>query len=130
MFNIDDGSFATQINVTIAGLTLTGGDVRGNGGAIRSREILSVADSTISGSVTGVNSNYEGGGIYNGGSLTVTRSTISGNSSRGDGGGIRTSGSGSLVVLMDSTLSGNSAKVDGGAISSSSSSVTIINSAE
>jgi len=48
VFNIDDGT-NTLLTVSIAGLTLEGGDVRGDGGAIFSRENLSVTDSTISG---------------------------------------------------------------------------------
>ena len=39
----------TFLDVSISGLTLTGGDVLGNGGAIRSSENLSVLGSTISG---------------------------------------------------------------------------------
>ena len=92
MFNIDDGNDRATIDVSISGLTLTGGDVTGNGGAIRSSENLTVTDSTISGN-SATSSSYTttaaGGGIFSrSGNLTVTDSTISGNSAGGDGGGI------------------------------------------
>ena len=41
------------IDVSISGLTLTGGDVTGSGGAIRSSENLAVTVSTISGNSAG-----------------------------------------------------------------------------
>ena len=94
----------------IHGLTLTGGDVQFGGGAILSRENLSVADCVITGNAAGGLFN-KGGGIRNlGGSLTVTRSTISGNAAR-KGGGIANLGP---FMLIDSTISGNSATVGGG----------------
>ncbi len=49
IFNIDDGDFGNQIAVEISGLTLTGGDVTGSGGAIFNRENLTVTSSTLSG---------------------------------------------------------------------------------
>ena len=48
IFNIDDGT-ASQIDVQLRGLTLTGGDVTGFGGAILSRENLTLTSSTLSG---------------------------------------------------------------------------------
>ena len=77
VFNIDDGTTSNHKTVAISGLTVTGGDVTGDGGAIRSVENLTVSNSTISGSAaTG-----KGGGIFsaNNRNLTVTGSTISGN---------------------------------------------------
>ena len=58
IFNIDDGT-SSNISVSLAGLTLTGADTSGIGGAIFSQEDLSVINSTISG-----NRSYSGGGIY------------------------------------------------------------------
>jgi len=58
-------------------------------------------------------SEFGGGGIFNGGTLTVTNCTFSGNSA-GAGGGIENSG-GALAVT-NSTFSGNSATGLGGAI--------------
>ena len=77
VFNIDDGNDANLLDVSISGLTLTGGDVNGDGGAIFTRENLSVTASTISGNSAGGGG---GGGIYAYGNVTVTSSTISGNS--------------------------------------------------
>ena len=109
--NIDDGDDTSQFNVILSGLSLTGGDPNsgdnsGVGGAIRSRENLTVSDSMISGNSTFA----EGGGIYSyRGDLTVSGSTISGNSTSGNfahGGGIY-SRAGDLTVT-GSTISGNS----------------------
>ena len=50
-----------------------------------------------------------GGGVGNGGTLTITNSTLSGNEAIGsDGGGVWNSPSGT-VTITNSTLSGNSA---------------------
>ncbi len=63
----------------------------------------------ISGTATG-----GGGGIYNGGKLTVQNSTLSGNSAD-NGGGIYNQ-SGNTLTVQNSTLSGNSASASGGGI--------------
>ena len=78
IFNIDDAF------VTLSGLTLTGGDVDGNGGAIRALEELTVTSSTIFGNSAG----GAGGGIYVEEDVRITSSTISGNSAGERGGGI------------------------------------------
>ena len=62
VFNIDDGVNFDEIDVELVGLTLTGGDVSGDGGAIFSLENLTIISSTITGnSVTGTFA--KGGGI-------------------------------------------------------------------
>jgi CSLREA domain-containing protein len=68
------------------------------------------------------------GGIYNGGTLTVTNSTFSGNvvpniGDSGDGGGIENSGT---LTVINSTFSGNEARQGGGI--SNYGTLTIINS--
>jgi hypothetical protein len=66
-----------------------------------------------------------GGGLYNGGTLTLTHSAVSGNSvtGTGTGGGIETDGP---LTLTASTISGNSAPhSDGGGIYSISAPVTL-----
>jgi predicted outer membrane repeat protein len=119
ILNIDNGNSATAIDVLISGLTLTGGDVgnSGNGGGIRNMETLTVTDSAITGNATSdppfVSYGGGGGGIYNGGYLTVVRSTITDNSTPREGGAIRSTGAGSVVVVTDSTISGNTAGRDG-----------------
>ena len=135
---IDSGTLPVSlIDVTLSGLTLTGGDLSGNadGGAIFSYGNLGLDSVVISGNSVGGDgggifvSNFsgvsvtnstilgnsagdDGGGIF-GGSATVTNSTISGNSASGDGGGILVSGIGAVT---NSTISGNSASGNGGGI--------------
>jgi predicted outer membrane repeat protein len=77
---------------------------------------LTIANGSAAGSITG-------GGIFNGGTLTVTNSTFSGNNSSedicgdflcgGQGGAINNGGGGTVT---NSTFSGNSASVGGGGI--------------
>ena len=45
IFNIDDGNNSNNISVELVAMTLTGGNVVGNGGAIFSRESLTLRDS-------------------------------------------------------------------------------------
>src|SRR5271157_1589305 len=67
--------------------------------------------------ITGGLANGSGGGIYNGGTLTLTSSTVSGNSTAGvsydGGGGIYNDYSGTMS-LTDSTVDGNSTAEDDG----------------
>jgi hypothetical protein len=143
-----DGSRAFFIDsfggsdVELRGLTVTGGDVNGSGGAIfatgnlkLSRAVvtggsasfggggvaqfggsLEILESTVSG-----NQSFNGGGLYatNGASLLVERSTISGNTASGEGGGIWSASNlaGPLVArVTNSTVSGNYAAGAGGGI--------------
>ena len=161
VFNVDDainnpGDNGILLNVTISGLTLTGGDTGFNGGAIRTRENLTVTSSVITGNavtsngggiystfgtLTVLNSTirrnfaYFGGGIANiTGNAVVDRSTIALNRAErpggGEGGGIFTR-EGNLTVTS-STISGNISE-DGGGIHSytnltGTQTTTIINS--
>ena len=131
-----------QINVTLSGLTLTGGRTTASnassnthsGGGIRfdSTGTLTLTNSTLSGNSTTGNS-AQGGGIYaSSGAVTLTNSTVSGNSTEGDfadGGGIFASSG--AVTLTNSTVSGNSTAgdfADGGGIFASTGAVTLTNS--
>jgi parallel beta-helix repeat protein len=109
--------------VAISGLTLTGGDAAGGGGAIVNTENLTVTACTI----TGNRASGPGAGIQNfsGGNLTITLSTISANISANAGGGVH-SNMGSLTISQ-STVSGNTAgnSFNGGGIHSSESATTI-----
>lgn len=124
---VDDGNGANLLEVSVNGLTLSGGDAT-IGGGILMRERLTITDSVVSGnaadsgggiyltpmaelvllrtSVSGNTATAAGGGIYNyGGSATITESTISGNSAV-DAGGI-SNGAGGSLTLVSSTVSGN-----------------------
>ena len=120
IFNIDDGNFDTQFDASISGLTLTGGDASGSGGAIFSQENLAVTSSTISGNSAIFDS---GGGIFGYsyyGNVTVTSSTISGNSAGYDGGGIHANN----LTVINSTITGNLTGGSGGGIYSDNLTVT------
>ena len=68
---------------------------------------------------------YSGGGITNGGILSVNNSIITANSAEGQGGGIRNFGT---LTINNSTLSGNTAGLTGGAIINHVGTVTVNNS--
>ena len=126
-----------QRDVTLRGLTITGGDTSlGDGGGIVSRGDLTIVDCAIID-----NFGYRGGGIASFGELSVIASTISGNSTLYKGGGIYAtsltmtssvvannsadSGGGiygltSPSSISDSTIEGNSASHNGGGIYSGS----------
>src|SRR5262245_23737447 len=63
IFNIDDANAALK-TVSISGLTLTGGDLNGKGGAIFSAENLTLASSVLSGNSTSDANLNNGGAIY------------------------------------------------------------------
>jgi hypothetical protein len=89
------------ITVAISGLTIANGLELGGGagGGISNGGTLTVTNSTLSG-----NGGSAGGGISNGGTLTITNSTFSGNTVSVKGGGISNSGT---LTVTNSTLSGN-----------------------
>jgi len=86
VFSISDPNFNGG-DVTLAGLTITGGDVSGNGGGIF----------------------YEGAG-FGGGNLTIRDSVIRDNYAQGDGGGIHATVNDAVTMTIeDSVVSGNQA---------------------
>lgn len=85
--------------VTISGLTISGGASGDRGGGISNAGTLTVTGSNLSG-----NSGRGGGGISNSSTLTVITSMISGNVGLGLGGGIANTG---MVTVTNSTVSGN-----------------------
>ncbi len=102
-------AFAIYGTVTLNGLTITNSSGF-NGGGIYNAGTLTVANSTFSGN----SSNGIGGGaIFNDGQLTVTNSTFFNNSALYSGGGIYNRGT---LSVTNSTFSGNSADFDGGGI--------------
>jgi len=130
VFLIDDGFSGNQIDVTLSGMTLTGGDSLDTGGAIFNTENLTIQTSTIAdnasrgsfsagggvfvsslGEVTISDSTISGnhasfgGGIYNGGTANIANSVLSGNASNtGKGGGFYNIGTANIA---NSILSGN-----------------------
>jgi parallel beta-helix repeat protein len=112
IFDINDGNDASNINVEIDALTLTGGNAA-SGGAIYSTEDLSMDSVSVVWS-TATNS---GGGIYAGtlGDLFLQNCTISENTSTNGGGGIFVNSSGTTTI-QNSTISGNSSSSDGGGL--------------
>ncbi len=96
---------AVNTTVTMNQLTVTGGNIPSDkGGGVYNDGTLTISKSTISG-----NSALAGGGIENRGTLTVFNSTISGNSASGSpGGGGIANGFGSMLTLDSVTISANS----------------------
>jgi len=104
-----------QINVattvSISGLTLTNGNVTGDGGGIHNSGNLTVTEcALVANTATNV-----GGGILNLGTLNILRSTLSGNTATSDGGGLWTSNG--SATLTNCTISGNTATTFTGGIS-------------
>ena len=121
VFDINNG-----ITVSIAGLTISDGQISGNGGGIFSNGNLTLTNVVVSGCSSGLG----GGGIFNNtGALTVTNCTLSGNHADDDNnasaGGIFSNGP---LTITGSTLSGNSAFRGGGIyISNGTGPLTITN---
>jgi len=119
IFNISNAS-ATAIDVTIDGLTLTGGSVTGdNGGAILSNG----ANLTISHcAIVGNSASDAGGGLSIGGSnWTVTGTLVRGNTSGSNGGGLSAFNAyngiaASSEVIDSSSFIDNTSGGSGGAI--------------
>ena len=112
VFRVDDGDDSVDRPVHFSGLTITGGDVSGDGGGIFNREDLSLDLTTITNnSATG-----SGGGVFGGDgsdAITLTNSTLSGNMAGDRGGGIF-SGGFSTATITRSTLYDNQAATGGG----------------
>jgi hypothetical protein len=92
--------------LTVTNSTFSGNSASFQGGGIFNGGTLAIANSTFYGNSAG----SEGGGIFNGGTLTVTNSTFSGNSADSGGG----MSNGGTLTLTNSTFSGNSARSGGG----------------
>jgi hypothetical protein len=104
-------------------LSVTNSDVEGNsagesGGGLMNADAVTAGQAvtaTVSGTTLGGNSAAEGGGISNGGSLVLSRSTLAGNTTTLlNGGGLDNTGS---ALIDNSTFANNTAAASGGAIS-------------
>jgi cellobiose-specific phosphotransferase system component IIA len=100
---------ASNGNLTLHQVTLTGGSTTDAGGGIYNDGTLTLNNSTL---IANDANNY-GGGISNQGTLTLSNSTLSANTTAEEGGGIFNNQSGTLTV-SNSTLSGNTAPYGGG----------------
>ena len=85
IFRVNDSDATNQIEVTLSGMTLTNGSSANSGGAIYSKENLSVLYSKVTGN-TATNS---GGGIYASADAqtSIVSSEVSGNQAGDSGGG-------------------------------------------
>ena len=132
LFIDDPGLSDESFDVTLTGITLTGGRTTANfqhGGAIWSAQFgtLTLNESVVTGNHTeGIGA--VGGGIRSSGDVVLNQSTVSENSTLGDdaaGGGIHSS---RAVILQESTVSGNSTAgsnaYGGGFVADSTSTIT------
>ncbi len=126
----------TNFTVNLSGMTLSSGNVTGNGGAINNTGTLTITNSvirdnrasafgggirstnnlTIQNSLIDSNSstNSTSGGIsFGGATLTINNSTISNNTSFGNGGGLNISATVSTMI-RNSTISNNTAGASSG----------------
>ena len=103
IFSINAGG-----NLSISGVTVSGAQFNGNGGAFNNSGTLTVSNSTLSG-----NAANNGGGVFNGssGTLTVSNSTLSNNTAQ-RGGGI-SNANGATLIVTNSIFSDNSAAGNG-----------------
>ncbi|MGH2953981.1 MAG: choice-of-anchor Q domain-containing protein [Solirubrobacterales bacterium] len=120
-------------SVSISGLTLTGGDTAGRGGAVYAGPAGGEApDLTVSGLViAGNHSQSGGGGIWaRGGSMTIHASTLAANDAGDVGGGASLYDTSGPVTIAASTFTGNQSGGNGGglAIWGQDDAVTILNS--
>ena len=95
------------VTATLTNLTITGGNAGVyDGGGINNEGTLSLSGCTVSGN-TGVN----GGGLINNGMATLTGCTVANNTAADRGGGIDNTGT---LTLTNSTVARNSANQGGG----------------
>ena len=119
VFYLYNGS--ALIDVTISGLTITGGNAGDGGGIIDWGENLVLDSVAITGN-TAAGEGADGGGLWaddsndDGMSLTIRDSTVSGNSAEGEGGGIYLYSTGGPVLIQNTVISGNDAGGSGGGI--------------
>lgn len=114
--------FSISGYVTISGVTIAKGFIAEPGGGISNGGKLTVSACAISG-----NTALDGAGIYNGGTLTVRESTLSRNSAveGGNGGGLYNGGT---AIVTRSTFFRNFAALGGAIINNGTSTITISNS--
>ncbi len=103
------------LDITISGLTVTGGNAS-LGGGIRTKDESLLLDGVV---VSGNSATSDGGGIWADGFdmvLTIQNSTVSGNTSGDDGGGMYVEDTGGPLNIQNSIFTGNDAADKGGGI--------------
>ena len=109
-----DLSVDANVSATVSGLTITGGEGPATypyeGGGIFNNGTLTVANCVI----TNNSAVFDGGGIANDGSLTLTSSVVSSNTAA-SGAGIENDPTASLEI-SGSTITGNAAGFQGGGL--------------
>ena len=128
IFSVNSGTTNVLNSLTITNGYSSGTFPNYNGGGIYNAGSLTVNNCTLAGNTNRGAS--VGGGIYNNsGSLTVNQSTLSGNHSDGYGGGIKNDGT---LTVNQSTVSGNSASgtpgASGGGIANYTGTLNLTNS--
>ena len=100
-----------RVTVSLTRLTITGGNATVRvGGGIQNGGLLTLNRTTV----TGNRAASDGGGIYNYGTLTLNNSRLAGNVSGGGGGGLFSEGQ---ATLNYSTVTRNTAAFGGGILS-------------
>jgi hypothetical protein len=137
------GGIFNAATMQLRNCTVTGNSAADVGGGIHNKGIMTVMQSTISkntaqadrgggignfnkatvilSTIAGNQATGTGGGIENGGSMTLTHSTVSANTGE-RGGGINNVGE---FDMTDSTVSGNTARLTGGGIHNAYSSTAL-----
>lgn len=113
VFYLYNGS--ALLDVTISGLTVTGGDTASGGGIFDNDENLVLDGVTI----TGNQASGDGGGLWASGlsmTLTLRGSTVSGNTADDAGGGIYVGSTGGPLLIQNTLISGNLAGNRGGGV--------------
>ncbi|HEX6960707.1 MAG TPA: choice-of-anchor Q domain-containing protein [Lacipirellula sp.] len=130
IFTIDNDDDEMASDISMSNLTISGGDFAGNGGAIFTRENLTLRGMTLNNN----GSSLRGGAIFvEYGNLDLDRVTISNNRAGDDGGGIYINGAAVVddvevapsVLITSSTISGNTAGDRGAGITNNKGLLTV-----
>jgi parallel beta-helix repeat protein len=101
------------VTASVSGMTITGGSAF-NGGGLYDLGSLTLTNCTVSGN----SASNRGGGLYSpsgaSGTTTLTDCTVSGNSAAGSGGGLGMRSLDMALTLTNCTVSGNSSGFNGG----------------
>ncbi len=108
---LSNTALTTTITVPTSGVTISGGN------AVRVLQVTRKVTATLSGlTITAGFTTGYGGGVYNGGTLTLASCTVSGSYAGEKGGGLDNYSGYALLSLSDCTVSGNSAGNGGGGL--------------